>query len=37
MAEEEDNKVAERWKRDAEGILVFVSPHLTFDTVSYNS
>jgi hypothetical protein len=25
MAEEEDNKVAERWKADADGILIFVS------------
>ena len=24
MAEEEDNKMAESWKADAEGILVFV-------------
>jgi len=25
MAEEEDNKMVERWERDANGILVFVS------------
>lgn len=25
MAEEEDNKMVERWQRDADGILVFVS------------
>jgi hypothetical protein len=25
MAEEEDNKMAERWKEDADGILIFVS------------
>ena len=25
MAEEEDNKMAERWKADADGILIFVS------------
>jgi hypothetical protein len=29
IAEEEDNKKAERWKADADGILFFVSPHLT--------
>lgn len=28
MAEEEDNKMAERWQSDAKGILIFVSPHL---------
>jgi hypothetical protein len=26
MAEEEDKKVAERWQKDADGILIFVSP-----------
>ena len=25
MAEDEDNKMAERWQKDAEGILFFVS------------
>jgi len=25
MAEAEDNKMAERWQKDAEGILIFVS------------
>jgi hypothetical protein len=25
MAEEEDNKMAERWQKDADGILIFVS------------
>ena len=25
MAEEEDNKVADRWQKDADGILIFVS------------
>ena len=24
-AEDEDNKMAERWQKDAEGILIFVS------------
>jgi hypothetical protein len=27
-AEEEDNKNAERWKNDADGILIFVSPRI---------
>ena len=27
MAEEEDKKLAESWKADAEGILVFVCLH----------
>jgi hypothetical protein len=26
MTEEEDNKMAERWQKDAEGIIIFVSP-----------
>jgi len=25
MAEAEDNKMTERWQKDAEGILIFVS------------
>ncbi len=29
-AEEEDKKMAENWKGDAEGILVFVSAHPLF-------
>jgi hypothetical protein len=28
MTEEEDNKMAERWQKDAEGIIIFVSPCL---------
>ena len=27
-AKEEDNKMAERWQKDADGILFFVSPHV---------
>lgn len=27
MAGEDDNKMAERWQKDADGILVFVSPN----------
>ena len=30
MAEKEDNKMAERWQKDALGILIFVSPLLGF-------
>jgi hypothetical protein len=32
-AEEEDKKMAEGWKGDAEGILVFVSPHFSAHTL----
>ena len=38
-AEEEDKKAAERWKGDADGILVFVSPrgkNLVTLTIRYN-
>jgi hypothetical protein len=27
-AEEEDNKMVERWQKDADGILIFVSPRV---------
>jgi hypothetical protein len=30
MAEEEDNKMGVRWQKDADGILIFVSTHITF-------
>ena len=30
MASEEDKKMAENWKDDAEGILIFVRHHLRF-------
>jgi hypothetical protein len=30
VAEEEDNKMVERWQKDADGILIFVSPILSF-------
>jgi hypothetical protein len=26
VAEDEDNKMVERWQKDADGILIFVSP-----------
>jgi hypothetical protein len=32
MAEEEDNTMAERWKSDADGILIFVRFHSNFHT-----
>jgi hypothetical protein len=30
MTEEEDEKIAKRWQKDADGILIFVSPHISF-------
>ena len=27
-AEDEDNNMIERWQKDADGILIFVSPHV---------
>ena len=32
IAEEEDNKMVERWQKDAQGILLFVSHHAVFCT-----
>jgi hypothetical protein len=32
IAEKEDNKMADRWQRDAQGILIFVSLHVSFRT-----
>jgi hypothetical protein len=34
MAEEENNKIANRWQKDADGILIFVSPHISFHVLS---
>jgi hypothetical protein len=28
MTEDEDNKMAHRWQKDADGILIFVSPYI---------
>ena len=28
IAEGEDNKMAKQWQKDAEGILIFVRPHV---------
>ena len=35
MAEEQDNKMAERWQKDAEGIIIFVSPDFHFRAPSH--
>ena len=32
FAEEEDNKMTDRWTKDADGILIFVSPHINIHT-----
>jgi hypothetical protein len=32
LAEEEDNKMAERWQKDADGVLIFVSLQLNVNT-----
>jgi hypothetical protein len=32
IVEVEDNKMAERWQKDADGILIFVSPHVHIHT-----
>jgi hypothetical protein len=34
-AEEEDRKMVERWQKDADGILIFVSPHFGIRTALY--
>jgi hypothetical protein len=33
IAEEEDNKMAERWNRDADVILIFVSPRVSIHSL----
>jgi hypothetical protein len=33
-AEDEDNKMVERWQKDADGILIFVSPRVDIHAVS---
>ena len=35
MAEEQDNKMAERWQKDAEGIIIFVSLDFLFHAASH--
>src|SRR5580692_2395981 len=32
IAEEEDNRMTDRWTKDADGILIFVSHHITNHT-----
>jgi len=34
IAEEEDNKMAERWQKDAEGIIIFVCHEIAFHTAA---
>jgi hypothetical protein len=34
VAEEEDDKMVERWQKDADGILIFVSPCVGIHIVS---
>jgi hypothetical protein len=34
MSEEEDNKMVDRWQKDAGGILIFVSFHIRFHAAS---
>jgi hypothetical protein len=34
MAEEEDNKSADRWQKDADGILIFVSLNISLHLLS---
>lgn len=33
IAEEEDNKLADRWQKDADGILIFVSVRVTLPSL----
>jgi hypothetical protein len=37
VAEHEDNKMTDLWQKDADGILIFVSIHVSFHTASYRS
>jgi hypothetical protein len=37
IAKEEDNQVAERWQKDADGILIFVSHCVNFHTTTHIS
>src|SRR5260221_7736777 len=37
LAGEEDKKMAENWKGDADGILIFVSRHSTSDTSTHTN
>jgi hypothetical protein len=35
LAVEEDNKMAERWQKDAEGIIIFVRLEVAFHTAAH--
>ena len=35
-ADEEDNKMVERWQKDADGILLFVRPHVCIHIYIFN-
>jgi hypothetical protein len=35
MSEEEDNRMADRWQKDAEGILFFVRLHLRVSATTH--
>jgi len=40
IAEEEDNKMTDRWQKDADALLIFVGPHIrvpTFTPINWNS
>jgi hypothetical protein len=34
MAEDEDNKMTDRWQKDADGILIFVGTYITLHSPS---
>jgi hypothetical protein len=35
VAEEEDNKMIERYQKEADGILIFVSPDISFHVAAF--
>jgi hypothetical protein len=35
IAEEEDNKMVERWQKDAEGMIIFVRPPVPRHSIAY--
>jgi hypothetical protein len=37
IAEEEDNKTTERWQKDADVILIFVSPCFAIPSIHYDT
>jgi hypothetical protein len=37
MAEDEDKKMADRWQKDADGILIFVSAYNTYSPLPERS